>query len=407
MGIFERFFGKQEQRAAIPVSDPQIARIFGGYTSHDRAAKLSTSSRCISVIASAYSAADQTLFKQTKDGPVEAENHPLYGLLLNGTAALSAYELKYRLMESLLTHGEAFAEIVFDDAGKPLDIIPHAWRNVAPEALGNGRIIFRVADPLRNYTQRVLTQDSMCHIKYRPIEWRGVSPLEASALSMGIITAVELAVEKDALTGFRASGMLSAPGAINDQTAQRLKTNLETNYAGIDGTGRIIVAGDGLTYSSMNNSAVENQILESRKMGQYQIAQAYGVPPEAVGLVEHSSWSSSEESNRQLVTLCLEGWAQCMNQQLAAFVLSARERKTHYIASNWQALTAGNLQTKAAAVSSMVSSQVLTRNEARRIFFDLPKIDGLDEMVNPFADVKPPFDPARNGEDQSATAGAA
>jgi HK97 family phage portal protein len=411
MSVLSKFtlgvFGKSEKRGAVPTSDPQIARIFtnGISISNDLASKMATASRCISLVAGAYASSDQILYKQTKDGPVEADNHPLHSLLLNGTASLSGYELKHRLMESLLTHGESFAEIIFDDNGKPTDIIPHAWGNVVVEAFGNGRLLYRVSDPLRNYTQRVLTQDSMFHAKYRPVEYRGISPIQAASLSMDISYQTESAVQTEATSGFQASGMLSAPGAISDEAATRLKSTIENGYSGTAGRGKIIVAGDGLEWSDLSTSATDRQLLESRQWNSYQIAAAYGLPPESVGLVMHSSWSSSEESNRMLVATGLENWAQCLNQQLAAFVLSYRERRTLYIAADFSKMTSGNLQTKAAAYASLVTSGILTINESRSQGFDLGAIDGGDKLRVPL-NTAGIHDPAKNGQ-QQAVGGAA
>ena len=50
--------------------------------------------------------------------------------------------------------------------------------------------------------------------------------------------------------------MLTAPGAIADATAARLKTYWDTNFSG-DNTGKVAVLGDGLKYEAMSVNAVE------------------------------------------------------------------------------------------------------------------------------------------------------
>ena len=375
-------FGKTEKRD-ISISDPLVATILGPaqYANNEAALKLSTASRCISLISGAFASTDVVMFRQRENGsPEVVKGNPLGEILLNGTPDLSAFDLKMKLMESLTSHGEAFAKVDFDNQGRLTNIEPYDWHNVTPEFLGNGRVQFRVRDPLRNFTETVLSQDSVFFAKWRPGQnGRGRSPIALAGLSVGIAVGIEQSVAADASRGFRASGILSAPGTITDANATRLKTHFETMYSGVDGAGKVAVVGDGLEFKPLALSNSDNEVLESRRLNAYLVAQAFGVPPDVAGLPFHSTWSSASEANRQFVNLSAEVWSQCLCQQLCAFALGTTARKTLYLAASWASLISGSLLERADAYSKLTGGPIMTPDEGRQAF-DLPRIDGGDVL---------------------------
>ncbi|UWU16007.1 phage portal protein [Rhizobium sullae] len=384
--VYERisglFFGKSETRAT-DVSDPLVASILGYAPTASAALNMSTASRCISLITGAFASADVTLYRQAADGsPEPAVGHALYDLMLNGTADMSAYELKSALMESLASYGEAFAKVSFDNQGRLTSLDPLEWQNVSVENLGNGRLQYRVVDLLRNNAVTVHSSNDIFHAKWRPKNLRGRSPLALAALSMGIASDFENAVATDARSGFKAGGILTAPGAIANDTAKRLKATFESGYMGAAGTGKIAVLGDGLKFDRMALSNADNEVLENRRLNAYLVAQAYGVPPDVAGLPFHSTWSSASEANRQFVNLAAEVWSQCLCQQLCAFVLGSRERKTLYLAAKWDLLISGSLQERSAAYNSLTSAGIMTLNEARQTM-DLKPLENGNQLRVP------------------------
>ena len=375
-------FGKTEKRD-ISISDPLVATILGPaqYANNEAALKLSTASRCISLISGAFASTDISLYRQKDDGsPEVVKDHPLGDIMINGTADLSAFVLKMNLMESLTSHGEAFAKVDFDNQGRLTNITPYDWHNVSPELLGNGRVQFRIRDPLRSFMETIYGQDAIFWAKWRPGQnGRGRSPLQLAAISAGIALGIEKSVAADAERGFRASGILSAPGPIGNDSATRLKTHFETMYSGVEGAGKVAVVGDGLEFKPLALSNSDNEIIENRRLNAYLVAQAYGVPPDVAGLPFHSTWSSASEANRQFVALSANVWSECLCQQLCAFVLGTSARRTLYLAANWAPLISGSLLEKADAYNKLTGGPVMTPNEAR-IVFDLPRIDGEDAL---------------------------
>ncbi len=348
---------------------------FGG--GEEGAARLAVASRCIDVISGHFGNAESKLYRHGANGaPEEATTNALYKLLLNGTPAMSAQELKRRLMESYLTHGEAFAVIKWDNNGLPVDIVPYDFPQVTVEMTGNGHWNYFVRDFLSANAQRPISHTDMFHGKHRPFLERGRSPLALACESMGYGAALNEALKNAAEQGFKGAGVLSAPGTITDATAKRLKDDLEAKFYGPNGAGRVMVAGDGLEYKAITQTGADAEALESKRLSMYEIAAAFGLPPEAVGLPFHSSWSSSEQAGLQLVA-ALKMWEGHLLGQLVAFCLSPTVRAKVWASSDYSYLTAGSMSELATSVSTLINAKVFTPDEIRARFYDVgPLADG-------------------------------
>ena len=111
----------------------------------------------------------------------------------------------------------------------------------------------------------------------------GLSPISFMAVSIN--QGLEIQNNSYTFFGNRAvpSGILTAPGAISDDTAGRLKKNWEENYSG-DGSGKVAVLGDGLKFEPMGMTAVDSQLIEQLKLTAEMICSAYRVPTYVAGV---------------------------------------------------------------------------------------------------------------------------
>lgn len=133
----------------------------------------------------------------------------------------------------------------------------------------------------------------------------GMSPLVAASLSGAL--GVEL--QKQAATffknGARPSGFLTAPNAINKETAERLKQQWETRYTG-DNIGKVAVLGDGLKWESIAMNAVDAQLAETLKLSGEMVCHAFGVPLFKVGLGQLPGNANVSTLNQIYYSDCLQ-----------------------------------------------------------------------------------------------------
>lgn len=147
----------------------------------------------------------------------------------------------------------------------------------------------------------------------------GLSPIFAAGLS-----AVQgLAIQQDSTlffqNGAQPGGILTAPGAISDETATRLKTAWETNYGG-QNRGKVAVLGDGLKYEAMKTKAVDAQLIEQLKWSAEVICGVYHVPPYKIGIGQMPSYNNVQSLNveyyQQALQKLLEDIEACLDDGL-------------------------------------------------------------------------------------------
>jgi HK97 family phage portal protein len=164
-------------------------------------------------------------------------------------------------------------------------------RRVTPLVADDGAVFYELQiDQLSNITQeqrpdlfadgRIVAPASEIIHDRMPALWHplvGVSPLYACAMSgtLGnkITNHSATFFDNKALPG----GVLSAPGKINTETAERLKKDFEAKFGG-ENRGRLAVLGDGLKFEAMTMTAEASQLAEQMKMSREDIATAFHYP---------------------------------------------------------------------------------------------------------------------------------
>lgn len=98
----------------------------------------------------------------------------------------------------------------------------------------------------------------------------GVSPITAAAIAAGQGLAIQKTSAQFFANGSKASGVLSAPGTITDETANRLKAHWDAKYSG-ENAGKTAILGDGLHFEPMTITAVDSQLLEQLQFTDKQV----------------------------------------------------------------------------------------------------------------------------------------
>jgi HK97 family phage portal protein len=148
----------------------------------------------------------------------------------------------------------------------------------------------------------------------------GVSPLYAAARA----ACQSLKMQNDSSTffenGARPGGILSAPGAISDETAARLKAHWDANYTG-QNAGKVAVVGDDLKFQQMKMSATDSQLIEQFKLTAEMICTAFHVPPSKVGVGVSATGTTAAQENQKYYSDCIqilaEEYEACMDEGLS------------------------------------------------------------------------------------------
>lgn len=133
----------------------------------------------------------------------------------------------------------------------------------------------------------------------------GLSPIYACGLAA--VQGIRIQSNSAAFfgNGSKPGGVLTAPGAISDETAARLKAHWDNNYSG-DNVGKVAVLGDGLTYVGLAVTAVDAQLIEQLKWSSETICSCFGVPAHMAGVGAAPADNNVEARTQQYYSQCLQ-----------------------------------------------------------------------------------------------------
>lgn len=147
----------------------------------------------------------------------------------------------------------------------------------------------------------------------------GISPLYACGLAAAQGLSIESQMRGFFNNGARPSGVLTAPGAIAQETADRLKAIWESKFTG-QNAGKVAVLGDGLKYEAMTMSATDAQVVQLLNWTVEDVCMAFHVPPWKIGHGQLPTYTNGEILNRQYYDECLgsiiEEYELCQDEAL-------------------------------------------------------------------------------------------
>lgn len=174
----------------------------------------------------------------------------------------------------------------------------------------------------------------------------------------------------------RPSGILSAPGAISNETAQRLKSSWEDNYTG-DKVGKVAVLGDDLKYQALGITAVDSQMVEQLKFSGEMICSTMHVPPFKIGLGTIPGGAKIDDLNQIYFTDCLHTLTDAIKTLLTEGLGldTPKEGKQYGVFFDMDDLFRLDTATMTQVLRDQVQGGIRSPNEAREKL-NLPPVEG-------------------------------
>ena len=149
---------------------------------------------------------------------------------------------------------------------------------------------------------------------YHPLV--GLSPIHACGLAAMQGLRIQANSAKFFEKGSNPGGVLTAPGAISNETAQRLKVYWEEKYAGSENVGKIAVLGDGLKFEPMGMKALDAQLVQQLQWTSENICSTFHVPGYKVGVGSQPNQSNIEALDQAYYSQCLQILIECIEALL-------------------------------------------------------------------------------------------
>ena len=359
----------------------------------DSAAGVEVSDRAVLGLPAAYAAIRAVsevvamlplrLLRQDSSGKVsQAREHPLYRLVSDAPNNYQTSTEFISLMQArLCVRHNAFALIESRGAAieRLMPIHPQFVQvNGDPRT---GIVTYDLWDE-NGTLEKGIPASKMLHIRGFSdsgfIGW-GVTELLKDAVGGAIAT--ERYAQRVMANGAHIPGFLKASGLTPAQS-DRIAEQME-GYRGANNAGKLVLFPGATEWVKMGMTAVEAEILGTKKMMIEDVARMFRVPPHIIGEQSKISYASQEQSSREFLDYSIVPWLTRWEQRLGYSLLTPSERRNGYF---WHfetgALVRANLVDRYAAYQSGIQSGWLTRNEARAKE-DLPGLPGLDNPLTP------------------------
>lgn len=267
---------------------------------------------CVTLIASDISKMCLRLVEQDKKTGIweEATSSSFSPVLRKPNRYQTRIKFIENWLVSKLLRGNTVVLKERDQRGVVVALYILDWGRVKPLVAPDGSVYYQLSrDDLAGVGEEQLAvpaseiiHDTMCPL-FHPL--CGVSPLFACGLAAMQGLSIQANSARFFENGAMPGGVLTAPGTIDDITANRLKTHWEQNYSGHN-AGRVAVLGDGLKYEKMVMTAVESQMIEQLKWSAETICSCLHVPSYMVGVGAPPAYNNIEALNQQYYSQCLQ-----------------------------------------------------------------------------------------------------
>jgi HK97 family phage portal protein len=190
----------------------------------------------------------------------------------------------------------------------------------------------------------------------------GVSPIYAC----GLAATQGMRILNNSVSFFgnnsQPGGILTAPGTINEETADRIKEHWEEKFAG-QNIGRVAVMGDGLEFKPMAMTAVDAQLIDQLKLSAETVCSCYHVPPHMIAVGPTPAYNNIEALSQAYYT-------QCLQELIESLELSLKEGlglpNTYDIRLDLDALLRMDTATQYKSIADGIRGGFLSPNEGRQ-----------------------------------------
>jgi hypothetical protein len=173
---------------------------------------------------------------------------------------------------------------------------------------------------------------------------------------------------------------LTHPGHLSNEAKTRLKARFEQVAAGADKTGTTVVLEEGMDAKIIGLNQEEAQYESTRKLNREEVCAAYDLPPPAVHILDHATYSNITEQMRSIYrdTMApkLSLFESTMDLQLRPDFDPDGRQYAEFLLDE---VLRGDFEQRAEAMASMVSTAQRTPNELRKLD-NYPPVEGGDRL---------------------------
>lgn len=283
---------------------------------------------------------------------------------------------------SLLLAGNSYTRVLRDTDGSVIALSNLDPTRVKPRRNDRGFIEFV-------FDQRiVIPGEDMIHITdmRKAGDIQGQSRIDQLKDVLGISRALDEWSARYFGQGTVSSGIISYPGDMTAEQADRLKEQFEKNSRGMRNAHRPNVLTGGAKYERMSDDAAQAQLVEAKKFAVEEVARIFKIQPSMLGsqVPGARAYASQEQDSVSFVTITLRPLIYKLEEAFGRLLRPVSPAA--FLRFNMEGLLRGDIQSRYAAYSQGVQAGFLSINDIRRLE-DLRNVEGGDVMRVPLSHV--------------------
>lgn len=404
MGLIDlitRALGKAPPRSMFEDTTPIGQPIGGGIQSYvsswawtgktispDNAMEAPTVYACVRLISQTLARMPWQVLRNSADGASNDVTHHVWSLLnAEANEDCTSFLFRESQISDCLLYGNSFAFINRNPAGTPIGL-----ERLRPD------LMYMMRDPANQpyyqYWTGKADESASPEIKarkFRPYDilhivgpsadtLLGECPIHRIRDLIGMELELQEFTSRFFANNCRPAGVLSMPGRLSAEGANRLREAFARVHSGAQGAGKVAILEEGLKYDAISTNAKDSDLDSMKKFCRQQIAAAFNVPSHRVGDNDGVSYSSAEQANAVFVQSTLAGWAARLEQEVNRKLIKRGDDVTTRI--SFDDLLRGDMSTRFSAYAVAVTNGILTPNEIRARE-GLPAVEGGESIRLP------------------------
>jgi len=305
------------------------------------------------------------LYVREGDDRRRADDHPLEPILSRLPCPwVTAYQFKADMTAALILDGQAFAHVARSSDGRVLEVVPLPRKSVTVETDAD-TLEPRYTLTLGDGTHRDLDRSEVFHLRGLGVTPNtGLSLIHAGRHAIGLGIALERHASRIMARGARPSGVLKAPGRLNDQVISRLKSSLSALHSG-DAAGSTAVLEEGMSFEPLTFNSVDIQFQEMRTFQVAEVSRFLRVPLSLLSEMSRVTHANAESLGRQFLALTLLPYLRLWTETIYRDLLTEEERADHFAEFTTGALEMADLSSRVDAYVKAIAGGLMTADEAR------------------------------------------
>ncbi|QQV74864.1 hypothetical protein H6P87_00406 [Rickettsia tillamookensis] len=260
--------------------------------------------RCINLIAQSAGHVPWKVLK-SKTGEVISD-HPLHYLLKRPNPEKAGADFFSELIASKLLFGNSYILSTLDYHPKEIYLLSALATELVIEH--NNLVAYRYKSSKGDRIYKIdpiAKMSRVLHLKnYHPLDQHyGLSCLEAASLPIDLHQQSSYWNHSLLQNGARPSGALivkDSNGYLSDEQFERLQAQLSEKFSGNSNAGKPLLLEGGLGWQEMSINPKDMDFIESKNSAAREIALAFGVPPQLLGINGDNTYSNMQEARLAL-----------------------------------------------------------------------------------------------------------